>query len=122
MGIRFGDVDWNDKLRFNTEYKVLFFNIFKGKGRNALVTDIGVFRNCRLERCDISYAVLDSSKAERGRILYDIEASKGLDAQRCVVVGRESCKNEHMLRDRKYYILVVRPTSVDGEHTRIGVG
>ena len=30
--------------------------------------------------------------------------------------------DEHGLRDKKYYILVVRPTSVDGEYTRIGVG
>lgn len=50
------------------------------------------------------------------------EASGDLHDERCVVVGREFHGNEHGLRDKKYYILVVRPTSVDGEYTRIGVG
>ena len=120
MDIPFGDVDWNIKLQFNKERKHVF-NIFKRKGRHALVTDIGVFRNCSLEQRDISYAVLDSSKAERGRIWYDIEASGDLHTEWCVVVGR-NCKDEHGPRNRKYYILVVRPTSVDGEYTRVGVG
>ena len=39
MDIPFGEVDWNDKLQFNKEHKHVFFNIFKRKGRHALVTD-----------------------------------------------------------------------------------
>jgi hypothetical protein len=122
MDIPFGDVDWNGKLQFNKEHKYVFFNIFKRKGRHALVTDIGVFQNCSLERRDISHAVLDSSKVERGRIWYDIEASEDLHTKRCVVVGRNSREDEHGPRNKKYYILVVRLTSVDGEYTRVGVG
>jgi hypothetical protein len=109
MNIPFGDVDWNIKLQFNEECK------------HALVTDIGVFWNCSLEQRDISYTILDSSKAERGRIWYDIEVSRDLHTEWCVVVGR-NCKDEHGPRNRKYYILVVRPTSVDSEYTRVGVG
>ena len=106
MGIAFSCVDWNVGLRFNK------------KGKDALVTSVGVFRNCSLEQRDTSYAILDLSKAERGWIQYDIEASEDLQAERCVVVGRDSLG----LRNKKYYILVVRPTSMDGEYTRVGVG
>jgi hypothetical protein len=106
MEIPFNCLDWNVELRFNK------------KGKDALVTNVGVFRNCSLEQRDTSYAILDSSKAERGWIQYDIEASEDLQAERCVVVGRAS----QWLRNKKYYILVVRPTSVDGEYTRVGVG
>lgn len=69
MDIPFGDVDWNGKLRFNEHEFV--FNIFKRKEKHALVTDIGVFRNCSLEQKDTSYTVLNASKIERGRIWYD---------------------------------------------------
>ena len=106
MEFSFGCVEWNVELRFNK------------KGKDALVTNVGVFRKCSLEQRDTSYAILDSSKAERGWIQYNIEASEDLQAERCVVVGRES----QWLRNKKYYILVVRPTSVDGEYTRVGVG
>ncbi|KAF2191663.1 hypothetical protein K469DRAFT_746161 [Zopfia rhizophila CBS 207.26] len=85
MNIPFGDVDWNDKLRFNEEHK------------HALDTDIGVSRNCSLEQRDISYAVFDSSKAERRRIWFDIESSGDLHTERCVVVGRGSLEDEHGL-------------------------
>ena len=119
MDIPFGHVGWNIKLQFNKERKHVF-NIFKRKGRHALVADIGVFRNCSLEQRGISYAVLDSTEAERGRIWYDIEASGDLHTERCVVVGRNSRKDKHGPRNKKYYILVVR--RVDGEYRRVGVG
>jgi len=122
MDIPFGEVDWNDKLRFNRGHKLVLFNIFKKRARHALVTDIGVFQNCSLEQRDISYAVLNSSKAERGQIWYDIEANGNPHTERCVVVGRNSYEDEHCPRNKKYYILVVRPTDVDGEYTRVGVG
>jgi hypothetical protein len=64
------------------------------------------FPELNLEQRYISYGVLDSSETERGMIWYDIKASEGLNAERCVVVGRES-----ELRNKKYCILVVRPTS-----------
>jgi len=117
MDIPFGTVEWNMKLRFNEEYM-----FFKRKGRHALVTNIGVFQNCSLEQRDTNYAILDSSEAERGHIQYDTKASEDLYAERCVVVGMDSYEYEHGLRSKKYYILVVRRTRVDGEYTRVGVG
>jgi hypothetical protein len=117
MHISIQKVEWMINLRFNKKHRYGWFN---KKGKSALVTDIGVFQNCGLEKRDTSYAILDSDKAERGWIRYDLEASEGLDAERCVVVGREAYENELGLR--KYYILVVRPTSVDNKYTRVGVG
>ncbi|KAH8731712.1 heterokaryon incompatibility protein-domain-containing protein [Phaeosphaeriaceae sp. PMI808] len=122
MDIPFGDVDWNIKLQFN-EHKHVFFNTLKRKRRLALVADIGVFRNCSLEQRDISYAVLDSNKVERGRIWYDIEASGDPHTERCVVVGRDNREGDYGSRMKdSYYILVIGPTSVDDEYTRVGVG
>ncbi|KAF2181010.1 hypothetical protein K469DRAFT_793617, partial [Zopfia rhizophila CBS 207.26] len=118
MDIPFGDVDWNDKLRFNRKYK----HVFNKTGKHALVTDVGVFRNCSLEQKGIGYAILDSSKTERGWIQYDIERSEDLYAERCVVVGRKSHKDRHRLKNYEYCILVVRPTSKDDEYERVGVG
>jgi hypothetical protein len=115
MDISFYGVHWMVSLRFDKKLKYGWFN---KKGKPALVTDIGVFQNCGLEKRDTSYAILDSDKAERGWIRYDFEASEGLDAERCVVVGRQPYENELW----KYYILVVRPTSVDNKYMRVGVG
>lgn len=105
MDIPFGFMNLNKRLRFNREDK------------HELVTDVGVFQNCSLKRVDTNYTILDSSKAERGCIQYDVEASEDLQAERCVVVGREVRR-----WDKKYYILVVRPTGVDGKYMRVGVG
>ena len=121
MDIPFGDIDWNIKLQFNKECKYIF-NIFKRKERHALVTDIGVFQNCSLEQRDIIYTILDLSKAERGQIWYDIESSGDLYTKQCVVIKRNSYRDKHGPRNKKYYILVVRLTSVDGEYTKVRVG
>jgi hypothetical protein len=100
-----------------------------------LVTDVCVFRNCGLEQRDTSYAILDSSKAERGKIRYNVEASEDLHAERCVVVRRKHKVEDNEFKDsdeikdedddisgvEEYYILVVRLTSVDGEYRRVGV-
>jgi hypothetical protein len=46
MEIPIGDMDWNDKVQFNKERTHMFsniFDIFKRRGRHALVTDIGTF-------------------------------------------------------------------------------
>jgi len=118
MDIPYGDVGWNNRLQFDRKYKRMFFS---KKGKHALVTDVGVFQNCTMEQRDVSYTILNSSK-DIGRIQYDIEASKDLHTELCVVVGRESYEDEPGLWNKKYYILVVRPTSVDGEYTRVGVG
>jgi hypothetical protein len=119
MDIPFGGVDWVNNLRFDKKHN---FMLFKKKGKHALITEIGGFRNCSLQKKERCHAILDLSKTERGWIQYDITGTKDLQAERCVVVGRKLYKDQHGLIKRKYYMLVVRPTSTDGEYERVGVG
>ncbi|KAF2257530.1 HET-domain-containing protein [Lojkania enalia] len=104
--IFFGRVDWIINLRFAEECK------------KTLIADVGRFRDgLRLNR---KHVVLDSD-IERGWVRYDIkdksEESRDLRKERCVVAGRVDDGVN------KYYILVVRPTSVvGGEYKRVGVG
>lgn len=105
--IPFNSVDWIDDLRFDEEYEY------------ALVADVGKFRDGM--KLDRKHTVLDSGNEERGWIKYDTEKdkdeeSKDLCKERCVVVGRKSKEV------KEYYIIVVKPTSVDGEYRRVGVG
>ncbi|KAF2628817.1 HET-domain-containing protein [Macroventuria anomochaeta] len=114
LDIPFGGVEWVHGLRLSKGYKYGWFNKNK-RAKPALVTDIGVFRNCSLEQRDMNYTILDSDKAEIGCIRYDVDGSESLDDELCCVVGR------HVSWD-KYYILVVRWVGVDKEYTRVGVG
>jgi hypothetical protein len=117
MDIIFGGVEWVRSLRFNKRYKYRRFN---KKWKPALVTDIGSFQRCRLERRGTGYAILDLNGTERGRIQYDMETHEHLNAVRCVVVGRDF--HESDAGKRKYYILVVRSTGMENEYTRVGAG
>jgi hypothetical protein len=117
MDITFGNGEWVRSLRFNKRYKYRRFN---KKWKPALVTDIGSFQRCNLERRGTGYAILDLGGTERGRIQYDMETHEHLDAERCVVVGRDSRDSD--AGKRKYYILVVRSTSMENEYTRVGAG
>lgn len=117
MDIAFDKVEWVRGLRFNKRYKYRRFN---KKWRPALVTDIGSFRRCNHERRGTGYAILDFDGVERGWIQYDIETYGRLDAERCVVVGRDIRDSD--VGKRKYYILVVNPTSVKNQYTRVGAG
>ena len=119
IDIPFGGVDWINYLRFDGGHN---FMLFKKKGKHALITEIGGFRNCSLQKKERCHAILDSSKTERGWIQYDIMGTEDLQAERCVVVGRKLHEDQHGLKKTKYYILVVRPTSTDGEYERVGVG
>jgi hypothetical protein len=103
-------------------FHVFFNKIFDKKGKYALITGIGGFWNCSLEQKGIYYAILDLSETERGWIWYDITGGEDLHAERCVVVGRKSYKDQQGLKKKEYYILVVRPTSKDDEYERAGVG
>jgi hypothetical protein len=103
MHIPFGEVDWIDHLRFDEECEF------------ALIADVAEFRNCTMKLDGDHYEVLDLSRRKRGWIRYDAEDGKELGKERCVVVGRKRNITE-------YYILVVRPTRVDGLYRRVGVG
>jgi len=67
------------------------------------------------------YAVFDFGRIKRGWIQYDVEEGGDLCKERCVVAGKKSNKGFDRL-GVEYYILVVRPTSVDDEYERVGVG
>jgi hypothetical protein len=117
MDIPFGCVEWVRMLRFNKRYKYRWLN---KKWKPALVANISSFRNCSLNRSEAGCAILDSDRAERGVIQYDVETHDGLDSQRCVVLGRDFViSNAGKIN---YYILVVRPTSIENEYTRVGAG
>jgi hypothetical protein len=116
ISIPFDKVYWVDTLQFDKERK------------SALVTNIGEFQDCTMELDGTHYAVLDFDRVKRGWIQYDVEEGEDLCKERCVVVGKV---NEDERKDEseggyrsveKYYILIVRPTSRDGEYRRVGIG
>jgi hypothetical protein len=117
MNIAFEQVEWVRSLRFSQENEHRALN---EKGQPALVTDISSFLGCSLKQSDLGYAVLDSDGAKKGWIQYDMGAHEGLNAERCVVVGRDVL--EINAGKRKYYILVVTPTSIENEYTRVETG
>ena len=110
-GIRFldeeeiplGHVQWITDLRFDKHCD------------HALIADVGVFQDCMMELEGSRYAVFDLSETNRGWIRYDVKDGKNLLEEHCVVVG--STENSE-----NYYILLVRPTTVDGEYERVGMG
>ena len=108
--IPFGKVDWINNLQFDKGHEL------------ALITDVGEFRDCTMELDGKDYAILDFSRTKRGWIQYDVKEDEDLFKERCVVVGKMSNKDRDGLDIKEYYILVVRPTSVDGEYERVGVG
>jgi hypothetical protein len=117
MDITFSGVEWVRSLRFNKRYRRRWLN---KRWKPALVTDIGSFQRCNPERRGTGSAVLDLDGTETGRIQYDMETREHLNAERCVVVGRDS--REPDAGKRKYYILVVRSTGMKNEYTRVGAG
>lgn len=114
-GIRFqdenelpsGQVKWITSLCFDKD----------NDRDHALIADVGVFhQDCRTRlagsRCD----VFDLAQTNRGWIRYDVEDGKSLLEEYCVVVVGSTANSED------YYILLVRPTTVDGEYERVGMG
>jgi hypothetical protein len=103
--IPYGDIQLLTSLRFDQDASY----------GHALVADVGKFWDCTMQSDGNRYAVFDLSKIKRGWIRYDVEDGKNLLEEHCVVVGST-------LDSENYYILVTRPTSVDGEYERVGIG
>jgi hypothetical protein len=101
----FDQVQWITDLRFDNDRNY----------DHALIADIGVFQDCTMEPEGSRYAVFDLFKTNRGWIRYDVKDGKTLLEEYCVVVG--STENS-----KYYHILLVRPTTVDGEYERVGMG
>ena len=90
----------------------------------ALITDVGGFHNCTMEPHGRDYAILDFGGLKKGWIRYDGEDGEELGKERCVVVGKKNDQYGENTTSyfEKFYILVVRPTSLDGEYRRVGAG
>ncbi|KAH7111797.1 heterokaryon incompatibility protein-domain-containing protein [Dendryphion nanum] len=121
VDIPLGRVDWIDQLRFDEECEY----------HHALISNLWTFQNCTTGLYKAQHVVLDSDGAKKGWIQYDIEGGKDLRREQCVVVGRKhkfegDVETEDgdcsALGAEEYYILVIRPTGVDREYKRIGVG
>lgn len=98
---------------------------FEGNQENALsAAEVANFMDCELKgegtTDEISKErageteILKKGGGKIGWIRYDImEDIPEFDVQRCIVVGRDW---------KTYYVLVVNPSSLKDEYTRIGTG
>lgn len=113
MTITLGEAGWigDHHLHFDKEREC----------DHAITASLGKLRDCkmRFDEKEKNNTVMDVTGTVRGWIQYDVGGDKDRHVKHCVVVGRETKSDVSVA---KYYILVVRPTSVDGEYTRIGVG
>lgn len=103
--IPFGDMQLLKSLRFDEDCDC----------GHALVADVAKFRHCTMQLDGNRYAVFDLSETNRGWIRYDADDGKKLLEEHCVVVGSKQDNDD-------YYILIVRPSSADGEYVRVGMG
>jgi hypothetical protein len=116
VDIQYGCVSWVNALAFDENYN------------GALITTVGEFTGCNIERDGACHTILDGSGVRRGWIQYDVEDSGELSRERCVVVGKESDRTDCWRKSKSasgvenYFVLIVRPTSVDDEYKRVGVG
>ncbi|PSN58766.1 hypothetical protein BS50DRAFT_509840 [Corynespora cassiicola Philippines] len=101
MDIPFNQVSWINNLRFDADCQ------------STLIADVGRFRHDTIKPAGDHHNVLNFFGRKRGWIRYDVVEGNNLDEERCVVVGKKA---------KEYYILVVRPTGVDGEYSRVGTG
>lgn len=89
----------------------------KGGCDHAIRSHLWTFRDCTLEPESYPCKLVNSNGVCMGQIVYDDNDRKEFLEERCVVIGRE-----RELKFFRYYILVVRPTGVDGEYKRVGMG
>jgi hypothetical protein len=101
-------VDWVDHLMFDEGCD------------HALITNVLSFKNLATKADGKQYAVLDSNRVERGWIQYDVGDSEELVDEKCVVVG--TTNGRLRMGRKRYYLLVVRPTGVDNDYRRVGIG
>lgn len=108
LDVPLGEVDWVDHLMFDEECE------------HALITNASTFKKLVAKANKKQYAVLDSDGSKRGWIEYDVGDSEELVEEWCVVVGRT--REVDATGDEEYYILVIRPTDVDNDYRRVGIG
>jgi len=106
-------VNWATDLRFDNDNK------------SALIASVRIFQNCTTEQENNRHIIWDSRRVKRGWIRYDVETNVDLHGMRCVCLGKFRWRGklwERQFGRVRYYMLVVRPTSVNGEYERIGLG
>jgi len=104
---------WTKNIRFDNDNK------------SVLIASVRKFQNCTAEQENNHYIIWDSRRVKRGWIQYDVEANVDLHRMRCVCLGKFRWRGkfwERQFRRVRCYMLVVRPTSVNGEYERIGLG
>jgi hypothetical protein len=109
LALGIGSVEWARNIRYDKECDC----------RHVLIADVGKFQDCRMELEGNRYALTDLSNTKRGWIRYDVKDGNNLLEEYCVVVGKTTYGEDDC---EGYYILVVRPTSVDNEYERVGMG
>ena len=67
------------------------------------------------------YTILDFSRTKRGWIRYNIKEDKDLFKKR-YIIRKKSNKDRDRSDIKEYYILVIRPTSIDSKCKRVRVG
>jgi hypothetical protein len=75
--------------------------------------------NCTTGLCERRHVLVDAAGMKRGWIQYDVESDEESNTIQCVVIGRQRAEDTG---PDQYYILLVSPTSVDGQYKRVGVG
>lgn len=114
--IPFGVTNWikHDHLQFNKECN------------SVVAASLGEIINCATRHCENCTArlcekrhVLVGAGGERGWVRYDLGAEEGSNTIQCVVIGSETAKDTS---PGQYCILLVRPTSTEGQYKRVGVG
>lgn len=114
--IPFGITNWikHDHLQFNKECN------------SVVAASLGEIINCATRHCENCTArpcekrhVLVGAGGETGWVQYDFGGDEEPNTIQCVVIGSETAKDTS---SGQYYILLVRPTSVDGQYKRVGVG
>ena len=113
IDIPFGIVNQINNLRFN-------------KGRELiLIANIRKFWDCIMEPDRKRYAIFNFGRTKRGQIQYNVKEDEDLFKERYVVIRKKPSKDKIKAGDRLgikvYYILVIRPTSIDSEYKRVRV-
>jgi len=103
--IYFDTIQWTRNVKFDMERTL------------ALIVNVSKFQNCTTEPDTTCYVILDLRRVRRGWVQYDMQGIVDFREMRCVCIG-----DFWGQFDYQYYILVVRPTSINGEYERVGLG
>ena len=67
------------------------------------------------------YTILGFGRTKRGWIQYNVKGGEDLYKEQYIITRKKSSKDRDRLKVKRYYILVVRLTSIDSEYKRVRV-